>query len=225
VQPVVVLHAHTPGAAQLVPAPHTLPQPPQLALLVFGSTHAPEHALRPVLQRMPHVGTVDPAGTLHDALPLAAGGWQTFAQLPQLFGSTCSLTHAPVHKLKPGLHPMPQTPAVHDAPELAGAVQTFPQAPQSFVLVCSSTHAPTHGLKPVTQRMPHTPAAQDAVPFVAGGTQLFPHIPQLLALVCSSTHTPLHEPKPVLHAIAHIPATHVALPFVGMAQGVPQPPQ
>ena len=88
VHPVVVLHAHTPGAAQLVPAPHTLPQPPQFALLVVGSTHV-------LLQTI--WGAVQPAvqtPATHETVP-PPGAVQSVQLAPQLLGSV-SLAQVPV---------------------------------------------------------------------------------------------------------------------------------
>ena len=87
VHPVVVLHAHAP-AAQVVPAPQTLPQPPQLALLVFGLTQA-------LLQTI--WGAVQPAvqtPATHDTVP-PPGAVQRVQLGPQLLASV-SLAHVPV---------------------------------------------------------------------------------------------------------------------------------
>jgi hypothetical protein len=64
---------------------------------------------------------------------------QVVPHAPQLFGSVCSFTHAPLHTVSPLGHaqlPLWQVPPVS---------HVVPQAPQLFGSVCSSTHAlPQH---------------------------------------------------------------------------------
>jgi hypothetical protein len=87
VQPLVALHAHVPFV-HIVPAPHTWPHAPQLALSAFSSTHAPVQALRPALHPRPQTRFV------HAAIPPpAVGGGQITPQPPQLAVSVASSTH------------------------------------------------------------------------------------------------------------------------------------
>jgi hypothetical protein len=78
-------------AAQLWPAPQVLPQAPQLATLVWVSTHAPLQLTVPPVQP-PRMHT-PPAQTV----PRMHG----LAQPPQLLASACTSTHAPPHEVSP----------------------------------------------------------------------------------------------------------------------------
>ena len=73
------------------PPRHALPHAPQFAGSLFSSTHAPEHAVRPV----PH-----PA----EQTPLRQSGVapeQTVPHAPQFAGSDDTSTHAPPHARVP----------------------------------------------------------------------------------------------------------------------------
>jgi hypothetical protein len=122
----------------------TVPQAPQL----FGSACTFRHAVgvalghpvKPPLHAKPH------APALHAGFALATVVVHALPQLPQLFESICSLTHAvgaPVGQPeRPWSHAQPHVPALHAPIEPMGPpapVHTLPQLPQLPGLLLGST--------------------------------------------------------------------------------------
>jgi hypothetical protein len=91
------------------------PQPPQLFASPCSSTQAPEHAVYPLLQEIPHF----PAA--HAACPCTGTG-HTESQLPQWFASVFVFTHEPLQFDSPFEQPVPHCLPSHVAvpPEGAG---------------------------------------------------------------------------------------------------------
>jgi len=84
-------HAHAP-ATHCCPPGHFTPQPPQSSASLVVSTQAPEHAVSPLLQAMPH------APCVHVACPCATAG-HALPQAPQLAGLLVVSTQVPLHSV------------------------------------------------------------------------------------------------------------------------------
>jgi hypothetical protein len=172
---------------------HTMAQPPQLLGSLLVLTSQPFAGLRsqsanPGLQD----STQLPCAQLGVALLLE----QATPQAPQLLGSVCSFTHAPLHNTCPAPHaavqiPPVQLPLKHCAPAL--------QAP------------------PLGKRATQTPAEQKELPDL----QTLPQAPQLLLSVCTFVQAPLQNTWPPVQPPGQAPLVQ-AWP---VGQAVPQVPQ
>jgi hypothetical protein len=135
--PVVTLGTQT-APAQCCVDPQVVPQPPQLVLLVLGSTQLDPHRVSPVPSQL----------AMQEPLLQTWPVWQVVAQLPQCVASDA--THEPLQSMSPAWHwhaPFWQTWPVEQGmpqpPQLVGfdevSMQSVPQA------VC----VPEQGLPPV----------------------------------------------------------------------------
>jgi hypothetical protein len=113
----------------------TVPQLPQLALLLVRSTHWLWHAESPVLQEKPQV----PA--LHVGFP-PVGALHTWPQLPQFAGSRLVSAHEPLQLLVPVAQLSVHVPceqvelllhAVAQAPQCAASDERSLHTPPQFV--------------------------------------------------------------------------------------------
>jgi hypothetical protein len=139
-------------------------------------------------------------------------------QLPQLFGSELSSTHAFWQTKSPVtvhtcLHCVPS----HETVPPLGWVHTVQFVPQAFMSL--GTHWPPHECVPFVHW--HVPPTQCSPP-VHG----VPQPPQLLSSVVSLTHAAPHCVAPLAHEVLHMPPVHWATVFgCVVVHGVPQPPQ
>ena len=172
-----------------------LPQTPQCEVLLDRLTSQPLFALPsqfpyPRLQTMPQLSPVQfavPFVELH-----------AFPQAPQFAGELSSSVSQPFARLpsqlpQPGLHPMPQTPAVQLGVPLA-ELQTLPQMPQlptSSDSDCSqpSEASPLQLPQPVSQTIWHAPFVHCGLPWIA--LQILPQPPQWIGLACVLISQPL----------------------------------
>jgi hypothetical protein len=116
------------------------PQPPQLFASPCSSTQAPEHAVYPLLQEIPHFPLT------HAACPCTGTG-HTETQLPQWFGSVPVSMHEPLQFNSPfgQLVPHCVPSQVADPPEGAGqGLQDVPHVAGDMSL----THAPLQACCP-----------------------------------------------------------------------------
>jgi hypothetical protein len=106
----------------------------------------------------------------------------TLPQLPQLLGSTCGFTQAPLQVEYPELQAMAQFPPLQLAVALAGAVQTFPQAPQFLTSLLRFAHAVPQSVVPNagSHDLLHCPLKQNAKLPTPVTEQTLPQAPQLL---------------------------------------------
>jgi hypothetical protein len=157
------------------------------------------------------------------------GGGQILPQVPQLFVSVCSLTHAVpqsdgVGAEQPRLHTPPLHPA--DPVPAVGGGQIFPQVPQLLVSVIVFVHSVLlqSVCPPVVQVVTHPPSPlQLDVAFMTVVEHACPHMPQLLLSPRRFTQTPLHTILPVpVHPTMHTP---LPLQLEPVAQACPHMPQ
>jgi hypothetical protein len=205
-------------AVHVAPAGQTLPQAPQLLVLVVWSTHVPPQFSWPVGQQMLPVGPVpvfgvhvspvmqvapglhgEPVGTLPQTPPAQVElAGQTLPQLPQLLLSVAVFTHAVPHSVPVGaVHVMPQTGGVPEhvvVPVPAvGPGHGVHDVPQLLTEVLE-THVPEQLCWPAGQLRPQTPPVQLAVP--PSGGQTWPQAPQLLTSLLSVEQTPPQSTVP-----------------------------
>ena len=93
---------HVP-ASHTRPAPHAMPQPPQLFAFDWVSTHW-------LLQR------VDPPPHWHRPPKQLLPKPQLLPQVPQLLGSNCVKVHKPLHNVCTGKHSLTQLPKLQTWP-------------------------------------------------------------------------------------------------------------
>ena len=222
----------------------TVPQAPQLLLLIVVSTQMP-------------LQSVSPAGHLHWPAWHVSPPVQALPHLPQSRRLACRLTHEAPHAVSDASVHV-QAPVV----QVWVAPQRFPQVPQLVLLVDVSTHVPLHLVsasgqpathmppvqtKPAPQALPHmpqlvgsedvsthvppTPASLAPQSVVFGGhphappvhcmppVQALPHFPQSFEVVCKLTHAPLQRSWPLGHL--HVLDAHIVPPL----QTTPHPPQ
>jgi len=225
-KPLLQTKPHTELAHVAVPwagAVQTMPQPPQLWVLLVVSTQLPPQL-------------VCPCGHETTQLP-PAHTWfapQTVPQAPQLFLSLCSLTQAVPHAEKAASQEMPHCAFWQVAPPFAGAGQEVPQAPQLVTVVLRSTQALPHRVKPGLQVNPQVPPLHAGVA-LTGAVQTSPQVPQLEVSVATVTQelvqlvvpcgqdvvqTPPAQTWLVPHAMAQAP--QLFLSDCSLTQAVPQ---
>ncbi len=106
VQPVVVLHAHTPPL-HVVPTPHLIPHPPQLLLSVAVLVHpVTGHTTSPAMHvhATPRAVTQASPGTVEQSVVLANAP----------FTHVCTASVAAEHCVSPGAHcPAQPVPGAH----------------------------------------------------------------------------------------------------------------
>jgi len=226
-----------------------MPQPPQFALSVAGSTHPSPHKTRPCGQTQTPLEQILFAGhTLPHMLQLFLSvkrsvhaepqyvcpvghthwpPWQLeppmheLAQPPQFALSVCVLTHTPLQNTSPAVAHV-QVAFWQVAPP--GPLHVVPHMPQFTLSEFKSTHPPLQsvstGPESVWQLAAHTPLLQTPCPLV-GPVHLLPHDPQLARSALTSTHCPAHTVgfEPFVHVQA--PAMHCWSP----EHAVPQAPQ
>lgn len=211
---------------------HTLPQEPQLPVLVWVFTSQPFATLpsqfaKPALQVMPHAlpeQNAVPFVPLH-ALP----------QLPQWLAVFVVFTSQPFAALpsqlpNPALQVMPQFPPPQVAVPFV-ELHTLPQEPQLLVLfdVLISQPlacAPSQFAKPALHEMLQLPAVHDGVPFAV--PQALPQVPQFVVVVRFVSQPfatlPSQLPQPALHVMVHDPALQAGVPLFEL-HTLPQAPQ
>ncbi len=159
------------------------PQIPQLAGLVWRSTHVVPHRDRPLAH--PHwlAEQVWPVG-------------HTWPQVPQLRGSRVVSTQAIPDPEGQVVRVQTHVPWEQTKPEPLCVVQENPQAPQLDVLVAVSTQVPVEALSGQSLTVlgdalqVQTPPPQDPSPHAR------PQIPQLAGLAWRSTQLPWHGAWP-----------------------------
>ncbi|MFO0605277.1 MAG: hypothetical protein U0324_19010 [Polyangiales bacterium] len=213
---------------QRVPAPQTVPQPPQLLLSVAVLTHVPLHDTWPVGQAQ--------APTTQSWPPV-----HTRPQAPQLLLSAARLVSQPLAAL-PSQLPKPdeQVPRVQvlDTQEAValGKTQRLPQLPQWLTDVRWSTSQPLLTLpsqlpKPEAQAIDtHAPPEHVGAPLVALHGR--PQVPQLATSVLVLTSQPSEGcALQSASGAAHVPPTvheldtHTGVRPVGAVHRLEQPPQ
>jgi hypothetical protein len=163
-----------------------LPQPPQLLPSIAPFTSHPSVGLplqskKPVLHDETAHAPASPALVAqdHEALPPT----HFFPQLPQLFTSVDSLTHAPLHMTKGALH-------THDPPlHVEPLGHTLPHAPQLALSLVVSRHV-------VPQRVSEPEHAHSPPEQCVPAGHAWPHEPQFVESVVRSTQAP-----PAVHII------------------------
>ncbi len=122
-------HVAAPFAGALQAAPHM----PQSETLLFRSTHASPHFVKPGLQVNPHWPLV------HVGVALE-GAAQTVPQPPQFEVSPETTTQLPLQFVVPIGHDIVQEPPA----QTSFVPQAFPHVPQLFLSLCVLTHALPH---------------------------------------------------------------------------------
>jgi hypothetical protein len=171
------------------------PQPPQLLLSVFSSTHAPLQRENPLWQVKPHAPRAQVAVAL--ATPVEHA-WPQPAQLPTLVVVS---THDPLQRVYPLLHAKVHARPTHVGAALGTLVeQAVVHVPQWLALLARSTQLPLHGVGVAAgqpDRHVYPPAFAPASP--AGPhtgvlpEQALPQAPQLSAVVYR-VHAPPQRP-------------------------------
>jgi hypothetical protein len=174
------------------PAPHTVPQLPQLLfeLVTFNSqplVATPSQFAKLVEQVRPQVLA---AHVAVEFAPLA----QMAPHAPQLVSEVAVSTHVPLQRVCPAGHGVAtHAPAEHICP----AAQAVPHAPQLAAEVARLVSQPFAAMlsqlpNPAEHVNPHTLAAHVATA-PAGTAHATPHEPQFATEVAVSTHTPAHR--------------------------------
>jgi hypothetical protein len=203
---------HTPPTHE-VPAPHALPQPPQLAESVSRRTQASPQGEKGAVQVMPHLPP------LHTAPPLG-GTEQAFPHPPQLPALEDVSTHAASHDMVPVGHRSRHSPPEHAlfAPHL------MPQPPQLSGSMLVAMHVPPQRVRPALQLKSHAPRAQTATAS-AGATQTLPQAPQFIGSAFSSTQDVPQSDVPPGQVLLQLPPEQLALPALGLTQALVHDPQ
>jgi hypothetical protein len=208
---------------QLWPLAQTLPQAPQLFVLLVRLVSQPLLA-RPSQLPKPALQVIPQAVPLHDGVPFTLE--HTLPQVPQ-FCVLFRLTQAPLQFPKPALHDATvQVPPVQAAVPFV-TLQILPQVPQLFVLLVRLVSQPLLAMpsqlpKPALhEAIVHTPLTQAAVPLAE--LQVVPQVPQLPGSVAVFTQVPLQLvwPAPHVVVVAHTPLTQLW----PLAQAFPHVPQ
>ena len=117
---------------QSLPAPQSVPQPPQLRGSVMSAT-----------QRAPHEAS--PVGHTHaPAVQLAPVG-HCVKHEPHAKGSVARLTHEPPQLVRPAAHTVVHLPSEHTCP----VAQAMPQPPQLARSDWTSVHPPRQRMPPL----------------------------------------------------------------------------
>lgn len=218
-------------------AGHTVPHPPQCAVLavVFVSQPLPRsvsQSPKPAPQVKPHTPPVQPTEAL-------ARAGHTVPHPPQCAVLVRVSVSQPVPSIpsqlpKPVRHAKPQVPEAHVAEAFVRSGHTDRQALQCDVLVRRSVSQPLPGIpsqspRPVVQVELHVPPVHVGVAPDTEGHALR-HIPQWATAVRVSTSQPLlaspsQSEKFVLQVNPHAPATQVAVALLREGQARSQPPQ
>ncbi len=215
-QVVALWHQRTPPttrqfAVEQVPLPHaappghTVPQRPQLVVLVLVFTSqplvdTPSQSPKPVL----HEATRQAPAT-QAAMPLLIA--QAAPQAPQFDGSLPMLSSQPLAGLrsqsaKPALQVKPQVPAAQLAVALARGGQTVPHAPQLFGSVLRLVQLPEQLVSPDAQVTTQAPAEHTWPPVHA-----VVQVPQRRLSTWRSRHTPEQLVCPEGHTRVQAPPT------------------
>jgi hypothetical protein len=199
-QPVEALQAQWPPV-HWVPAPHAMPQPPQLLLSVVSSTHAAPHGVCPVGHW--HETVIG----LHVSPAIAEQRGVTFTNVPD--GSqVCTASPAGEHWLVFGAQlPVQPVPATHVLPKaVQGCVTTTPLLPQVLLVLVVALHVTGPGV-----HMPAHPPLTTQVELTQGcgcpGTPLGPQTTSELPVQVLVPGAHPHEPPPLV-ALQTWPAAH-----------------
>jgi hypothetical protein len=164
-----------------LPVPHGFPQPPQLALSVWGSMHAPPQSEYPLLQVKPH------ALPLHVGVALATAG-QACPQEEQFLAS-----------LDVSMHAVPQTVVgdghvrTHEYPPLPSGAHTLPplhwvpHPPQLLPLM--ATQPPMHMIDPAAQPASTGPSLPLSVATASSAASSPASVPPESCATTSATRT------------------------------------
>jgi hypothetical protein len=192
-----------PSGQEQVPPLHcrpplqAMPQPPQFAPSLVGSTQAPLHSDRGAGQPGEQVPALQTWPVAH-ALP----------QPPQFAGSLVVLAQRPAQRVTPG--PQEHCPPTQAVP--AGHARS--QLPQCAALESSRAHVPLQSAWPAGHASRHAPPEHT---WAAG--QNVPHSPQFRGSPDGSTHSDPQRTAP--GAQPHTPLTHDAV----RVHATVQPPQ
>jgi len=169
---------------------HTLPQVPQLFILVLISISQPFEVIKSQFLKFVLQLTIEQTPPTHAAV--AFGSAHAFPHVPQFAKLVFRLiSHPsvlfPLQFAKPVKQVNEQTPAVHVVVAFARAGQTFPQVPQLFGLESKLISQPSVAIllqfaNPDVQINEHNPAEQVTVELGRTGHTL-PQVPQLLISV------------------------------------------
>lgn len=221
------VNMHCPDPSQISPGPQAVPgfwsqgaDAPQWVPLVFGSTQAPPHTMRPgwhTRVQAPEPSHTSPSGQTFPQAPQWALSVLRLTQLPPQMERPCpqDKAHTPLEQTWPIPHPQP-----HD-PQLYGSVCRFTQSPLQFVSPCwhVTVQLPLEQTCPAGHAVPHAPQfrlsverfthalSQISNPDWHDSSQLpseqtcpagqaFPQDPQLRLSVERFTQVPLHSVSP-----------------------------
>jgi hypothetical protein len=196
-----------------VPAPHALPQPPQLAESVSRRTQALPQGENGAVQVMPHLLP------LHTALPLGGVG-QAFPHAPQLPALEVVSTQAALHDMVPVGHRSRHWPPKH----VLLAPHWTPQPPQLFGSMLVAMQASPQRVRPALQLKSHAPRAQTATAS-AGATHALPQAPQFIGSAFSSTQEVPQSDVPEEQVLLQLPAEQLAVPALGLVHAFVHEPQ
>jgi hypothetical protein len=189
-----------------------LPQRPQFVALVVRSIQAAPQAVRPALQRMPHVPS-------HAALPPVGTGQATL-QAPQCAGSLPRVVQVPLQFSVPPPQLGVQAPAEQASP----GAQRRSHAPQCSGSSPRSTQSAPHRAYPRSHTTLHARSTQLALA-CTGASHATSQAPQWRSSERVSTHVPPHASKPASQLRPHVPLRQSARPFSADGQPASQAPQ